>query len=69
MALNYGCDRVRFPAPVRGGARLRGRGTLLAAEPLAGNAVQATFRLAIEVEGSDKPACVVDSLARFSFEA
>ena len=69
MGLNYGCDRVRFPAPVRVGARLRGHGTVLAAEPVPGGGVQVIFRMAIEIEGGDKPACVVDSVARFFFEA
>ena len=62
--VNYGTGRVRFPAPVPVGARLRGHGTLTAAEPVAGG-VQATVQVTIEVEGNDKPACVVETLSRF----
>ncbi len=69
MGVNYGCDRVRFPAPVRAGARVRGRGQVLAAEALKDGGVQATVRLAVEIEGSDKPGCVVDTISRLYFEA
>lgn len=68
MSLNYGCDRVRFPAPVPVGSRLRGRGVLTGAEP-AGDGLQVRIRLTIEIEGGDKPACVVDAISRVFFAA
>jgi len=65
MGVNYGCDKVRFPAPVPVGSRIRGVGTLVAAEEVKGGAVQATVRVTVEVEGGDKPACVADTISRF----
>lgn len=67
MGVNYGCDRVRFPAPVRVGARVRGRCELVRAEPMDGNGVQATVRVTVEIEGSSKPGCVVDTISRYFF--
>jgi len=58
-ALNYGLDRVRFPAPVPVGARVRGHLTLTSARER-GEAVEALFHLVYEVDGSDRPACVAD---------
>jgi acyl dehydratase len=65
MGVNYGCDKVRFPTPVRVGARVRGVGELVAAEEVKGGAVQATVRVTVEIEGSERPACVVDTISRF----
>jgi len=56
-------NRVRFPAPVRVGSRLRGRFRLLAYEPLDGGA-QLTVESVVELDGSDKPACVAESVSR-----
>ena len=67
MGVNYGADRLRFPAPARVGARLRASGELTQAEPVGDNAVQTTCRIAIEIEGGDKPACVADIISRFYF--
>ncbi|ANH76413.1 MaoC family dehydratase [Ralstonia insidiosa] len=66
MGVNYGCDKVRFPAPVRVGSRLRGVGELVKAEELQGG-VQAVVRMTVEVEGQDKPGCVVDTISRYYF--
>ena len=63
MGVNYGLDRVRFPAPVPSGAKLRGRFKLLKYEPLEGGA-QLTVEVTMEREGSAKPVCVAESLAR-----
>lgn len=63
MGVNYGLNRVRFPAPVRAGSRLRGRFLLQRYEPLDGGA-QLTVEVTIELEGSDKPACVAESVSR-----
>jgi acyl dehydratase len=63
MGVNYGLNRVRFPAPVRAGSRLRGHFKLLRYEPLDGGA-QLTVEVTMELEGSDKPACVAESVTR-----
>ena len=63
MGINYGLNRVRFAAPVRVGSRLRARFKLLSFEPLAGGA-QLTIAVTIELEGSDKPACVAETVTR-----
>jgi acyl dehydratase len=67
MGVNYGCERVRFPAPVRAGSRIRGHGVVAAAEEVKGG-VQVTIRVTVEIEGSEKPACVVDTISRLYFE-
>jgi len=66
MGVNYGCDRVRFPSAVRSGTRVRGRAEILGTEDVAGG-VQVKIRVTVEGEGSDKPACVADTLSRFYF--
>jgi acyl dehydratase len=63
MGVNYGLNRVRFPAPVPSGARLRGHFKLLGYEPLEGGA-QLTMEVTMEREGSPKPVCVAESVAR-----
>ena len=68
MGVNYGCDKVRFPAPVKVGARIRGRGEVVAAEPVKGDGVQITVRISVEIEGTDKPGCVVDTISRLYFD-
>jgi acyl dehydratase len=62
--VNYGVDRVRFPAPVPAGARVRGGAELLAASPITGG-VQTTMRVTIEIEATEKPACVIDAISRY----
>lgn len=64
MGVNYGVDKVRFPAPVRVGARIRGGGELTNVEEVKGG-VQATIRVTVEIESSDRPGCVVDTISRF----
>ena len=66
MGVNVGCDRIRFPAPVRVGSRIRGRGEVLKVEHI-GEAVQSTVRVSIEIEGNDRPGCVADTISRYSF--
>ena len=63
MGVNYGLNRVRFPAPVPAGSRLRGHFRLLAFEPLPGGA-QIGVEVTVELEGSAKPACVAESVTR-----
>ena len=64
MGVNYGCDKVRFPAPVPVGSKIRGGGELITVEEVKGG-VQATVRVTVEIEGKDRPACVVDTISRF----
>jgi acyl dehydratase len=52
---------------VRAGSRIRGRGEIVSAEPVAGG-VQVKIRVTVEVEGSDKPGCVADTLSRWLFQ-
>lgn len=67
MGVNYGCDRVRFPAPVKVGARIRGAGEITQVETLANGSVQVVVRVTVEVEGSERPGCVVDTISRYTF--
>jgi acyl dehydratase len=62
--VNYGTGRVRFPAPVPVGSRIRAGAEIIAVEEVAGG-VQTTITVTIEVEGSSKPACVIESLSRW----
>ena len=64
MGVNYGLNRVRFPAPVHAGSRLRGRFRLLAFEAIEGGA-QLTVEATIGAEGAAKPACVAEALSRW----
>ena len=64
MAINYGANRVRFPAPVPVGSRLRARAQIQAVDDVAGG-VQVTDLVTIEIDGNDKPACVVESISRY----
>jgi len=63
MGVNYGLNKVRFPAPVPSGSRLRGRFKLIGYEPLEGGA-QVTVQVTMEREGSDKPVCIAESIGR-----
>jgi acyl dehydratase len=63
MGVNYGLNRVRFPAPVPCGSRLRGHFRLVEFAPLDGGA-QLTIEVTMEREGSDKPVCVAESVGR-----
>ena len=62
--VNYGTGKVRFPAPVPVGSRIRGGAEVAEVEEIAGG-LQTTITITIEVEGSEKPACVVESLSRW----
>jgi len=64
MGVNYGCEKVRFPAVVPVGSRVRGGGQIISAESVKGG-VQVVVRMSIELEGSDRPACVIDTISRF----
>ena len=64
MTINYGLNRVRFPAPVREGSRIRGRFTLLSFAER-GEAYEAVFSCSVECEGTDKPCCVAEWVVRY----
>lgn len=63
MGLNYGFNKVRFPAPVPVGSRLRAQFRLLSFEPVAGGA-QLVVEVTVEREGAAKPVCVAESVTR-----
>ena len=63
FGLNYGYDKVRFPAPVPVGSRVRMRATLAKVDEVPGG-LQFTITQTFEIEGSEKPACVAESLSR-----
>ena len=66
FGVNYGCDRVRFPAPVKVGARIRGRGSLLRVSEKKGSS-EVVVRVTVEIAGSERPGAVVDTISRFSW--
>jgi acyl dehydratase len=63
VTLNYGVNRVRFPAPVPAGSRIRARFRVDALEEVAGGR-QATIAVTVEREGSEKPVCVAELVLR-----
>ncbi|HSY58482.1 MAG TPA: MaoC family dehydratase [Terriglobales bacterium] len=62
-AINYGLNRVRFPAAVRVGSRIRGRFSLVSLKDL-GDALEMTLAVTVECEGSAKPCCVAEWIVR-----
>lgn len=64
MSINYGLDRVRFPAPVRSGAKIRARIALRSAKEISG-AEEAVFHVAVECQGQAKPCCVAEWIVRY----
>ena len=64
MGVNYGLNRLRFPAPVLVGKRVRARATLNNVEDVPGG-IQVTVGITFEVEGSDKPVCVAEGVYRY----
>jgi len=66
MGVNYGCNKVRFPAPVPAASRVRARGEITEVEPIA-DGVQVVVRVTVELERGGKPACVADTVSRYLF--
>jgi acyl dehydratase len=64
FAVNYGLNKVRFPAPLPVGGKVRMHAKVANVEPIQGGA-QVTMQLTFEHEGSEKPVCVAETLARF----
>jgi acyl dehydratase len=67
--VNIGADNLRFLSPVRVNSRIRGRGQIIHAEQVKNGAVQSIVRITVEIDGIDKPACVVDTISRYFPEA
>ncbi|WP_372731599.1 MaoC family dehydratase [Novosphingobium sp.] len=63
-AVNVGADRLRFLNPVKVGSRIRGVGEIVTVEEVKGG-IQSVVRVTVEIEGQDKPACVVDTISRY----
>ena len=66
MGVNYGCNKVRFPAPLPVGSRIRGSGEIVDVQEVTGG-VQVVVRVTVEIEGGAKPACVAETVSRFLF--
>jgi acyl dehydratase len=64
MSVNYGLEKVRFPAPVPVGGKIRLAGTVDSVTEVAGDGVQMTIDFTVELDGSDKPACVARAVYR-----
>jgi acyl dehydratase len=64
MAVNYGVNKVRFTSPVPVGSRLRARIALQSADPIEPKGYQMVYAVTVEREGSDKPVCVAETIAR-----
>jgi acyl dehydratase len=64
LAINYGLNRVRFPAPVRAGSQIRSHFNLQSLQEVAGGA-EAVFGVRVEVEGEQKPCCVAEWMVRY----
>lgn len=64
MTVNYGLNRVRFPAPVRADCRIRAHFTVQSVQQVPG-ALEAVFQVTIEAEGSEKPCCVAGWVLRY----
>ena len=64
MGVNYGLDKVRFPAPVPVNSKIRAERTLLGAELKAPNTIQLKQQVTVQIDGQDKPACVAEMLLR-----
>jgi acyl dehydratase len=69
MGVNYGADKLRFPAPVPVGSKIRGGGELISVERTKDGGYQATVRVTVEIEGSSRPGCVIDTISRYYPEA
>jgi acyl dehydratase len=66
LGVNYGANKVRFPAPVPVDSRVRMGAEVIDVQDVPGG-VQVTTRNTVEIEGSEKPACVVEAISRFLF--
>ncbi len=65
MGVNYGVDKIRFPAPVPVGSKIRGKGVLTGAVDTKDGGIQSKVTVTIEIEAGDRPACVVETISRY----
>ena len=65
MGVNYGCDKIRFPSPVPVGSKIRGTGAVTSVEETKDGGFQAKVTIAIQIEGNDRPACIIETISRF----
>jgi acyl dehydratase len=68
MGINYGLDKLRFPAPVKVNSQVRSRVELISAELKSPNTVQLKHRVTVEIKGEEKPGCVAEILSRMVYE-
>lgn len=66
LGVNYGANKVRFPAPVPVGSRIRMGAEIIDVQDVPGG-LQVTTRNTVEIDGQDKPGCVVEAISRFLF--
>jgi acyl dehydratase len=64
LGVNYGWNKVRFPAPVPANSRVRAKAEIVSVDEVGGGWWQVVMRFTVELEGSDKPCCVADSVGR-----
>jgi acyl dehydratase len=64
LGVNYGWNKVRFPAPVPAGSKVRATAEVVSVDEVGGNWFQIVTRFTVEVEGNEKPACVAESVGR-----
>ena len=66
MGVNYGCDKIRFPNIVKVGSSIRASGEIISVETIK-DSIQVITRVTIEVAEQDRPACVADTISRYTF--
>ncbi len=64
LGVNYGWNKVRFPAPVPSGSRVRARAEVISIDEVGGGWYQVVTKFTVEIEGAEKPACVAESVGR-----
>jgi acyl dehydratase len=62
--LNYGANKIRYLTPVPAGSRLRGRVSILEAQDIPPHALRVTYKVTIEIEGGERPACVAEVIGQ-----
>ena len=65
MGVNYGCDKIRFPSPVPVGSKIRGTGQITSVDETKDGGFQAKVTITIQIEGNDRPACIIETISRF----
>ena len=64
LGVNYGWNKIRFPAPVPSGSKVRATAEIMSVDDVGGGWVQVVTKFTVEAEGSDKPVCVAESVGR-----